>query len=268
MNEMLELEGWDKWHDWHADVMAPLTGWFAGGATAGQRVLDVACGTGLPALALAQSVGPRGSLVAVDVSPPMVAATRRRAAGLAQVTVREASLDALPFEEASFDVVTCKDGLMYSGDLPHAARELWRVLVPGGRALVSAWDEAPRCAFFRTLFQALGPFLPGPPPPDAPGPLRLSRPGRVEALLREAGFTDLQLERREVVFAFDSLDQHWAAVRELAAPVAAFVARASSVEIARLRQAFADALAPFTTQGSIRLPCVALCVSGRRPSGN
>ncbi|MFT3706065.1 MAG: class I SAM-dependent methyltransferase [Archangium sp.] len=265
MNELIALEGWDKWHDWHAAVMAPLTQWFVDGVAPGQRVLDVACGTGLPALAIAERVGASGRLVATDVAAGMVAATRRRGAGLEQLTVREASIDALPFDDGSFDVVTCKDGLMYAADLALGARELKRVLRPGGRVLVSAWDEAPHAAFFRTLFQSMAPFVSTPPPPDAPGPLRLSTPGRVESLLRDAGFAAVQLERREVVFAFDSLDHHWNAVRELAGPVGAFAAKASAEDVARLRSTLAAALAPFTNPGgAVWLPTNALCVSGTR----
>lgn len=264
MNELIALEGWDKWHEWHAGIMAPLTDWFRDGVSPGQRVLDVACGTGLPAFAIAERVGVSGALIATDVVPGMVAATRRRGADFPQLSVREASIDALPFDAGSFDVVTCKDGLMYAADLSNGARELRRVLKPGGRVLLSAWDEPARAAFFRTLFQGLRPFLPAPPPPDAPGPLRLSGPGRVEGLLRDAGFTDVQLERREVVFAFDSLDQHWEAVRELAGPIGAFAAK-SPGDVPKLRAALSDLLAPFMNAEAIRLPTTALCVRATAP---
>src|SRR5215831_7521623 len=87
--DMSEVGGWEKWHDWQEQVMRPVTDWHlrAVRAAPGLRILDVACGTGLPALALAERIGPSGTVTAVDASPKMLEALGRksRAAGLSNI---------------------------------------------------------------------------------------------------------------------------------------------------------------------------------------
>ena len=104
----------------------------------GQRVLDVACGTGVFARAAMGRVGGSGSVVGVDVNDGMLAVARRIAPGIEWRTGRA---EALPFEDASFDVVGCQFGLMFFEDRPAALREMMRVLHAGGRLAVAVWDR-------------------------------------------------------------------------------------------------------------------------------
>ena len=104
----------------------------------GQRVLDVACGTGVFARAAANRVGPSGSVVGVDVNDGMLAVARRIAPAIEWRTGRA---EALPFEDASFDAVGCQFGLMFFEDRVAALREMVRVLHPGGRLAVAVWDR-------------------------------------------------------------------------------------------------------------------------------
>lgn len=269
MNDMLKDSGWARRHDWHARVMAPLSSWIcdAIGCASGMKVLDTACGTGIPGLSIAERIRPDGELVAIDVAPSMIAAMRdnARAAGLSNVNARVMSLAALDFADGTFDAVVCKDGLMYAPDAVEAARGLHRVLAPGGRVAVTAWDAAPRATFFRVMFAPLAAFVSMPADPRGPVPLRLSPPGVLEGVLRDAGFVDVAVESREVVFEFDSFAHYWDVIRDMAAPVEAAVANLPPAKVAALEAAFADALAPFTSKdGRIRLPTSSLCARGRR----
>lgn len=267
-SNIIRQSGWERWHDWQAGIMEPVTMWICDAVAArpGMTVLDAACGTGLPALAIAEHLRPDGKLVATDVSAVMVEAAQRKAmeAGLRNMEVRQASLESLDFADASFDAVTCKDGIMYVPDPVEGVRELRRVLKPGGRFAITVWDEPARCAFFRTMFGVVSRFVGPPPDPRGPGPFRLSAPGALEGVLHEAGFTGVTMETREVVFAFDSLAMHWEVIREMAAPVAAAEAKLGPSELAELKATLADALAPFTHEGRVRLPNVALCATGVR----
>jgi len=138
--EAIQRNGWERWHDWNAVVFASMTQWFceACGAAPGQVILDAACGTGLPSLALAECVRPNGKVVAIDTSTSMIAAAMRiaRSAGVGNIEHRPMDVAALEFDDASFDAVTCKEGLMFCADPVKAASELRRVLKPGGRFAV------------------------------------------------------------------------------------------------------------------------------------
>ncbi len=267
--ELVEIRGWEKWHDLQAEIMQPVIDWYlrATDARPGQRLLDVACGSGLPALALAERVGENGTVVAVDTSEAMLAATRRKAAtlGLGNVETREVSAAAMGAPDASFDAVTCKDGLMFCPDIVAAVREMRRVLKPGGRYAFSVWAEPEANPCFTTLFGTLVEVLRmAPPPPDAPGPFRLAGAGELERVVREGGFIDVALERVPVTWAFTSIAQHWEMFSETAGPLERAVATLPVAELASLKQKLAQAIARFGSNGGLRIPGVELCVTGRR----
>jgi len=122
----------------------------------GERVLDVACGTGVVTRLAAEQVGTGGHVVGVDLNPGMLA--RARAASVPQGTVvewREADAGALPFSAASFDAVFCQLGLQYFPDRQQAAREMYRVLKPGGRLVVLVWRALAHSPGFAALAAAL-----------------------------------------------------------------------------------------------------------------
>ena len=107
----------------------------------GERVLDVACGTGLVTFPAAEAVGPNGDVLATDLSEAMVATVTAEAArrGLAHIRARRMDAEQLDVPDASFDVVLCGLGLMYVPDPLQALREFRRALRPGGRAAMAVW---------------------------------------------------------------------------------------------------------------------------------
>jgi ubiquinone/menaquinone biosynthesis C-methylase UbiE len=104
----------------------------------GQRVLDVACGTGILAREVASRTGPTGSVAGVDPSPGMLAVAKRLAPA---VEWRQGAAESLPFPDQSFDAVVSQFGLMFFTDCRQAVREMLRVLRPGGRLAVAVWDS-------------------------------------------------------------------------------------------------------------------------------
>ena len=102
----------------------------------GQRVLDVACGTGVLTRAAAARTGSGGAVIGLDLSPRMLAIAESLSPNL---TWRQGSADALPFPDESFDAVVSQFGLMFFPDPSSALREMMRVLVPGGRLAVAVW---------------------------------------------------------------------------------------------------------------------------------
>ena len=103
----------------------------------GQRVLDVACGTGALTTAVAERVAPGGAAIGLDANPQMLAVARRKHAG---IEWREGRAEALPFPDASFDAVVSQFGLMFFDDRIKSLREMQRVLRPGGSMVVAVCD--------------------------------------------------------------------------------------------------------------------------------
>jgi ubiquinone/menaquinone biosynthesis C-methylase UbiE len=118
---------------------------------AGERVLDIACGTGIVARLAQERVGTAGTTVGVDVSAGMLDVARAVAP---EVTWREGSALDLPLGDGErFDVVTCQQGLQFFSDRPAAARQMRRALAPGGRLVVATWRDVTESPFFHRLLE-------------------------------------------------------------------------------------------------------------------
>src|SRR5262245_46226862 len=107
----------------------------------GARVLDVCCGSGASAIPAAQAVGPRGSVLGVDLAANLLALARAKAGAqnLRNVEFRTGDMLALDIADASFDAVVCVFGIFFVPDMPAAVRELWRLVRPGGRLAITTW---------------------------------------------------------------------------------------------------------------------------------
>jgi SAM-dependent methyltransferase len=262
--------GWEKWADWTLEQEKPVVDWLcrSAGLAPAMTVLDVACGAGQPAIQAAAVVGSGGRVIATDVAADMLAGCQRRAraAGVENLELRELDMhDLRTVGDASIDAVTFGFALMFSSDPVRVMSEIRRVLKPGGRFALCVWDERAKNPFFTTMFGAMAEVAPQPPPPaDAPGPFKLAAPGDLERVIRAGGFIEVAVEPVPFVFEFESVEQHWEINRDMAAPLKRAAATLPTADVARLRSVLADALAPYTEGGRVRLLATALCATGRR----
>ena len=149
----------------------------------GDRVLELACGPGGLGIAAARRADGI-EVVLSDVAAPMVAIAALRAQGLANVRARVLDLEGIDEPDGSFDVLLCREGLMFAADPERAGRELHRVARPGGRVAVSVWGPQERNPWLGIVFDAMSAQLGEPvPPPGVPGPFSLADAGRLAALL-------------------------------------------------------------------------------------
>ena len=174
-----------------------------------ERVLDIACGTGIVARIAARRLGNRGSIVGLDTSAPMLA-TARAAATAEGAAVKWREGDALeqPFTDGAFEVVLCQQGLQFFPDKPRGLREMHRVLRPGGRIVLSVWGPIERSPGFAVLAEALtrhvdpqaGGLL-------ASGPFSLSDADELRALIAGANFQDITIRRATKTLRWASLEE-------------------------------------------------------------
>jgi ubiquinone/menaquinone biosynthesis C-methylase UbiE len=174
---------------WAADLVERA------GLSSGDRVLDVACGTGVVAFEAAERVGPTGTVAAVDVNAGMLAVARSLPLPPgAGITWHECSALDLPFPPGSFDAALCQFGLQFVPDRPRALREMSRVLALGGRLGLSVFSPIERNPATHALSDALDRHV----APDASRTKRtehaLDDPRRLEALVADAGFGDVRVE--------------------------------------------------------------------------
>jgi ubiquinone/menaquinone biosynthesis C-methylase UbiE len=123
------------------------------GLRPGERVLDVACGTGIVARLAAERVGSTGTVTALDINPAMLAVARSVASPGMSIEWYESSAEAMPLPDEAFDVVLCQLGLQFFPDRLAALREMRRVLAPGGRLVICV--VGPKPPIFAILAEAL-----------------------------------------------------------------------------------------------------------------
>ena len=161
-------------------------------------MLELACGPGGLGLAAAARVAPGGEVVLSDVAAEMtaIAAARAGALGLANVSTRELDLESIDQPDDAYDVVLCREGLMFATDPARAAREIRRVLRPGGRVALAVWGPRERNPWLGVVFDAVSAQIGRPvPPPGIPGPFSLADSDGLGALLTDAGLADVVVER-------------------------------------------------------------------------
>jgi SAM-dependent methyltransferase len=165
-------------------------------AQPGQRILDVGCGTGAIAMALAKQVAPSGHVLGIDISGPMLERAR-------QLTPRDLPADYVladatvyPFDPASFDLLVSRFGVMFFADPVLSFRNLRSSLRPDGRLVFACWCEPRQNGWMMAPLMAVYKHVPKMPPvgPEEPGPFAFASEERVTRILKGAGFVDVAME--------------------------------------------------------------------------
>jgi SAM-dependent methyltransferase len=232
----------------------------------GERVLELACGPGGLGLAAAERVAPGGEVVLSDVVAEMtsIAAERAAALGLDNVTTRDLDLEQIDEPDASYDVVLCREGLMFVPDPGRAALEIKRVLRPGGRFAVAVWGPRERNPWLGVVFDAVSAQTGTPvPPPGVPGPFSLADPDRLARLFSDAALTDVVVSELAVPMRAGSFEEWWERTCTLAGPLAKLLASLSEEAARAIRARAQVATRAYETPAGVEFPGVTLLASGR-----
>lgn len=183
-------------------MFEPFETMLADAVIAGSRVLDIGCGTGATTIAAARRAGPEGRVTGIDISEPMLALARERAAraGIAAQFLR-ADAQSAELAPASFDSLISRFGVMFFGEPVVAFANLNRATRAGGALNALAFRGAAENPFMTTAERAAAPFLPDLPPrkPDAPGQFAFADRDRVRNILESAGWRGIDIRPVDVV---------------------------------------------------------------------
>ena len=233
----------------------------------GDRVLELACGPGGAGLAAAERVGSDGEVVLSDVVPEMVSIAAERAArrGLTNVHTATRDLEQIDEADGSFDVVICREGLMFAVEPERAIAEIHRVLRPSGRAAVAVWGPQAENPWLGLVFDAVTAVTGFPvPPPGMPGPFALHDEVPLREMFNGAGFQDTAIDRLPTPLRSPSFEAWWARTRAVAGPLSALLARLDNETGAALEARLRTTLAPYTTPTGLDIPGLTLLVSAQR----
>lgn len=227
----------------------------------GTRVLDIGSG---PGYAAAQAAGRGASVVGVDVATAMVQLARRLHPGL---DFREADAEALPFEDGSFDAVVANFAILHLGRPERAVSEFVRVLRPGGRLALTAWDLPERARFLGVFLDAVA-RTGATPPADVPaGPpfFRFSVDEQFTALLRDRGLTDVEVNRIVFDHPVSTADELWNGLLAGTVRTSALILRQPEPTRQRIRAAFDGLVAEYRRGDHLELPVSVKLAAGENP---
>lgn len=213
----------EKWKAKSAAMGQPVTDALVQYArpTEGMKLLDLASGTGEPAITLAGRVGEQGHVTAFDLSADLLEIAIRRAhtRGLKNFTTQQGDAHSLPFPENHFDLATSRFGVMFFRDPVAALQELRRVLRPGARACFLAWGpfEQP---YWQSMMGVVHKHVGGALlPPGGPNPFRFAKPGSLSMVLGSAGFDAVEEETKTLPWVWPgSVEEVWEQAQGVAVP--------------------------------------------------
>lgn len=270
LQRRVQRYGWDRAVDTYertwADQLQPAQRQLLALAALqpGDRVVDLACGTGLVTFPAAEAVGPGGHVLATDISERMVARVQDEAAarGVLQVAARRLGAEDLnDVADGSFDVALCALGLMYLPDAGAGLTEMRRVLRPGGRAVAAVWGARPRCGWAEIF-----PIVESRVRSDVcPMFFHLGTGPSLQLAFATAGFSDLATERLSTILRYatgdDAADAAFAG-----GPVAMAYSRFDEATRAAVRAEYLASIAAYRTDGGYAIPGEFVVTAGSRPA--
>ena len=258
--------GWEREREAVQAALAPLTDWMLErlAAQPGQTLLELGAGTGETGLLAARLVDPGGRVILTDRSTAMLEAAERRARelGLSNVELRALDMEAIDLPEAAVDGVLCRLALMLVPDTAAALAGIRRVLRPGGRLIATVWDAVERNPWAPALWEVVERMTDLPPArPGGPGMFSLGDAGRIEALLADAGFREIAVERIAIEWRYDDFESYWRTQSSLNGSLSQLLPTLPQEERDLLADAVRKAVERFRSPEGYRAPGSALGIS-------
>jgi len=233
----------------------------------GMRVLDLASGTGEPAVSLAVRVGAQGHVTALDLSAELLDIAEKRALerGLDNFSTQQADAQALPFADSSFDLATCRFGVMFFRDAVSALLELRRVLRAESRACFLAWGAFDQ-PYWRSTMGVVHRHVGGPLlPPSGPDPFRFAAPGSLSDVLQSAGFRDVQEETKTLPWIWPGTPEEvWEQAQAVSVPFRSMLDRVPAQMWPQIHADVRAAIEQYVAAENIAFGASVVLASGRK----
>lgn len=260
--------GWKKWDDLFMDFLGPMGSEIIRLLNPKDKdvVLDVAAGTGEPGLTIASKLK-GGKVVITDLAQDMLAIAKENATrrGIHNIETRACDVCEMPFADHTFDAVSCRFGFMFFPDTLLAAKEMARVLKPGGRVAAAVWNVPEKNFWVTAIMGAISRNMELPaPPPDAPGMFRCAKEGYLTNLFEQAGLKKISVTEVAGKLNCRTTDVYWNAMNEVAAPVVAALSKADDAMKERIRNEVCQIVNQRYPDGNIQIDSSALVVYGEK----
>lgn len=232
--------GWKKWDDLMMEFLGPMGRQIIEDIKPSGKdlVLDIASGTGEPGLSIATMLR-GGKVVITDLAEDMLEVARENAfkRGITNIETRACDVCELPFDDNSFDAISCRFGFMFFPDMQMAANEMARVLKPGGRIATSVWNIPEKNFWVTASMGTITRIMQlQPPPPGAPGMFRCCKPGMMDEIFARAGFKNIVVKEVTSKLNSGTVENYWRLMTEVGAPIVAALSQADDATSQQIKE--------------------------------
>lgn len=260
--------GWKKWDDTTMSFLKPMGDEIIKRLKLKETdyVLDVAAGTGEPGLTIAGIVK-KGKVMGTDLSEGMlkVANENAKLRGIENYKTQLSDVSELPFDDNTFDAISCRFGYMFFPDMLIATKEMYRVLKPGGRIATSVWNTSDKNFWVTATMSTINNNMKlDPPPPGAPGMFRCAASGLVVELFEKAGLKNVSETIVNGKLNSETLEKYWDMMNDVAAPVVSALSKTDDLTKSKIKNEVFELVNEKFKGESITFDSSALVICGEK----
>jgi len=260
--------GWKKWDDLTMDFLKPMGDEIIRmlKPKSDEVILDVAGGTGEPGLTIASMMN-KGKVFITDIAEGMleIAQENAKQRGIKNIETHVCDVCELPFDDDTFDAISCRKGFMFFPDMLLAAKEMVRVLKPGGRISASVWDGPEKNFWVTAIMGTINKNLELPPPAaDSPGMFRCSKNGLMSELFSHAGLKNISKNYVSGKLNSKTTDVYWNFMTEVVAPIVAVLSSAEEAMKEKIKSEVYTVVSEKYPDGNVVIDSSAIVIYGEK----